>query len=474
MTQFNTNSDFSIFAGISPAFLANAISRGRWRYAPHLGIIDSALKELSFGQDKRIIINLPPRHGKSELVSKYFPFWYLGNFPDKKIILASYAADFAEYWGANVRELINEWGMGLYGISLSGRATGNLALADYGGGMISMGAGGQITGRGADLIIIDDPVKNDAEAHSVTYRDKLWDWFRSTLLTRLEPGASLVLIMTRWHNDDLASRILKHDIEHRWEQIKLPAVAGENDILGRKPGDALWKERYSRESLDSIKESIGSYWFSALYQQEPETENYGIFRREYFKYFDLKRDLIDYGGIYLHPDQYKMFSVVDLAISEKETADFTVVLTFALDRYNNAYILDIIRERVSGTRHLELLISVYKKWKPLKIGIESVQFQKSLARMALDRGLPVIELIPDKDKVSRAFPIAARMESGKVFFPRNAPWLAKFEEELLLFPGGRHDDQADALAYIMYFIGQDSGYNLVSGNPKNRMRVGLT
>ena len=251
----------------SPATFAEEVSNGRWRAMPHLQMIDRELVRASSREITKIMVNLPPRHGKSELISKYFPAWYLGNFPDQRVILTSYNSHFACMWGRQVRDILKLYGKDYFdiGISPTARAVDSFAIADAMGGMDSVGAGGSLTGRGADLMIIDDPVKSDKEANSKLIRENLWDWYRSTAFTRLEPNGIIVMIMTRWHEDDICGRILAE--EDDWNLIKLPAIAEENDPLGRAPGTALWEERFNLDALIMKRKVSGIYWFSAMYQQ---------------------------------------------------------------------------------------------------------------------------------------------------------------------------------------------------------------
>lgn len=196
---------------LSPAELANKISNNRWTKPKHIQYIDNMLVKIANSEIFRLIINMPPRHGKSELISKYFPFWYLGHFPDKRIILTSYEASFAQSWGRKVKELIEEFGEPIFKIKLnpSSRSAKSFDIKEHYGGMACAGAGGAITGKGADLIIIDDPVKNDKQAHSIVYRERIWDWFLATVYTRLEPEGAIIVVMTRWHEDDLCGRIIE-------------------------------------------------------------------------------------------------------------------------------------------------------------------------------------------------------------------------------------------------------------------------
>jgi len=412
---------------------------------------------------------MPPRHGKSELLSKYLPFWYLAHFPNKRIILSSYEATFAASLGKKVRDLLRDYGKEYFGLELdeSSRSTSSFLIKNYGGGMSTAGAGGPITGKGADLFIIDDPVKNDTEANSPTIRNKIWDWFLSTCYTRMEPNGTIIIIMTRWHQDDLVGRIMENDdISREWKQISLPAIAESDDILYRNIGEPLWEQRFDLEKLKSTKDMIGNYWFSALYQQHPTPKDGSIFQRTHFKYYFAE------GAFYYIKDNDRTLSVeinsldtfisIDLAVSVSELADYTVAVVASRTNTGQILIVDVKRKKMQASGHLDFIKELDLKYKPKIIGIESVQYQIALIESAIREGLPVVKLKADKDKISRSLPMAAKIERGIVYFNINAPWLAEFERELLEFPNGKHDDQVDSLAYIERLISPLSNFLPVS------------
>jgi hypothetical protein len=213
-----------------------------------------------------LAVFLPPLHGKSELVSKFFPAWFLGMHPDSRVILASYGADFASSWGRKARDLLVEHG-DIFGVNMdmNSSAKNSWDISGHRGGMNTGGVGSGLTGMGASLLIIDDPVKDAEHANSGRYREAAKDWYRSVAHTRLAPDGRVVLIQTKGHEDDLGSWIVRES-EEDWTIVNLPALAEENDLLGRKPGEALWPERFSRDWLDRKRLEIGEYWFAALYQ----------------------------------------------------------------------------------------------------------------------------------------------------------------------------------------------------------------
>ena len=252
-------------------------------------LVSEYLERLVRREIKRLIVEFPPRHGKSELISHWFPISYLETFPREHVILASYEADFAANWGRKCRNSIQE-NQDKLRLRLKKDTTAvNRWETMEGGGMVTAGVGGPITGRGADCLIIDDPVKNAEEAYSLTRRERIWDWWRSTAFSRLEPNGIVIIIMTRWHKDDLAGRLLK-EIEsgegEKWEIIKLPALAEKGDLLGRPEGVPLWPDRFGDSALKKIRVAIGSVFWASLYQQDPTDKEGGLFQRKWFTEID--------------------------------------------------------------------------------------------------------------------------------------------------------------------------------------------
>lgn len=300
---------------LSPASLALAVSPG-FQVPPHIELLDRAIVE-TVETGGRLLVAMPPRHGKSEMASRYTPAWYLGRFPSRRVILASYEADYAASWGRKARDLLEEHGRGLFGVGVrqDSHAANRWDIAGHPGGMTTAGVGGAITGRGADLLIIDDPVKSVEEAESDTYRDRAWDWWRGVALTRLEPGGAVILVMTRWHEDDLAGRILQEDGAN-WRVLCLPALADDtdDDPLGREPGEPLWPERYDAEALARRRQEMGSRLYEAEYQQAPTPASGSIFRREWFRYWrPLGEGAYDLGsGRVIHARECRRFATCDL------------------------------------------------------------------------------------------------------------------------------------------------------------------
>jgi len=461
----------------TPAWFAYFATEGKFRYPRHIRVLNKLLFDISSRKIKRLIVNMPPRHGKSELISRYYPVWYLGTFPSHRVILACYGASLAETFGRKVKNILTEFGGSIFNIQInpSSKSAKRFDLQKHEGGMDFVGADGAITGKGANLFIIDDPVKNDAESNSLNMREKLWDWFNATAMTRLEPDGILIIVMTRWHEDDLCGRIianneivtldeyLRNDCNlnnEPWILAKLSAIATEEDCLGRKKGDALWEKRYSEKQLKNIEKNSGSYRYAALYQQTPAPANGNIFKRNFFRYFTEDDDFY-----YLKPilqdfetkktvakSECPVYAVVDLAVTKKETSDYTVIIIFMLTGKKDILIREVIREKFEGSEHTGLIRNINEIWHPSIIGIESVQYQLSLIQTLREKGFAIKELKPEKDKFTRALTMKSRLEAGKIFLFEKALWLNDFEEELMMFPNAAHDDQVDAFAYISKMV----------------------
>lgn len=437
--------------------------RGAWQLAKHLELLCEKLEAVERGELLRLMVFMPPRHGKSEVVSKKFPAWFLGRNPDKEIIISSYSADLAYDFSRIARNTFREWGPKLWGLELAddSGAVGRWGIKGHRGGLVAAGVGGPITGRGAHVAIIDDPFKNYEEAASETIRAKVSNWYKSTLRTRLAPRGAIVLVMTRWHEKDLAGELTTAMEEggEYWEIIDLPALAKENDILGRQPNEPLWPERYPLSELQATKTALGSYLWSALYQQKPAPAAGNKFKRAWFRYFDIVDDQVvlytpgeGEGVKKFQLNQCWCFQTCDPAASTKTSADYFVLGTWLVTPHKDLLLRDIIRMRLEGPDQPKLFEQGYQRWRPKLQGVETKSMGITLFQDLRRKGLPVIDLKAETDKETRALPVMARMEAGTVYFLKNAPWLGNYEDELLMFPNGEHDDQVDVTSYAGIII----------------------
>jgi len=429
---------------MSPAEWAYIVSAGQWLPAKHLRIINTKLMEIAGGELTRLAVFLPPRHGKSELLSKYFPAWYLGHNPRERVILTSYESTFATSWGRKCRDLILRYGKSHFPdkieLSPDRSSASDWEIKGHGGGMITTGAGGAITGRGANLLIIDDPHKNAEEANSRTQRDNIWDWYTSTALTRLEPGGALILIQTRWHEDDLAGHILREaraEGGEQWEVISLPALAEPGDPLGRAPGQPLWPERFPVDELQKIKRVLGAYWWNALYQQRPVPPGGEVFKREWFH---IVKDW---------PRAGKKVRFWDQA-GTADGGDYTAGAFLCLHE-GRLYIVDMVRGQWSPhnvVENVKLTAALDGKEIPIRIEQEGGSSGKQTIHTYVTShliGYDARGIKPLLSKELRANPVSALAQAGNLFLVEG-PWNKAFIDEFTMFPRGENDDQVDAVS----------------------------
>lgn len=487
------------------------------RYVPswHHFLMADRLEMLERGEIHRLMMNLPPRHGKSEEVSIRFPAWFLGRNPNKYVIATSYSASLASDFGKKARNVVSSlefreifpeaqlseesaakldwslertlldrpcpkcgninWQKKAFGRAICrtcgalGEFAGSNTVGEYHGA----GIGGAVTGKGADLLIIDDPLKDRKQAQSPTYRKNIWDWYISTAITRLHKGGRVCVCQTRWHEDDLSGRLLlpqedDGDSEENWYLLSLPAIAEEDeewkiynpryqellntDTIYRSKGEALWETQYPQKKLMARRKRMTEYEWASLYQQRPQPDGGGLFKRENFRYAKLTNgvyELLDGQNVRrIHEKECTRFTTTDLGITDTAEADYTVIATWDLTRDNDLILRNVIRTQILGAEHINLLWQVYRTLSPRIIGIEKVQYQATLVQLGLKQGLPVKALKADGDKKTRALPAAAKMEGHKVFFVDSLAELPALENELIQFPG-RNDDFVDTLAYAV-------------------------
>lgn len=413
-----------------------------WQTPPHLGLINDLLLDAAAGVSPWLLLFAPPRHGKSVITSHYFPAWYLLTHPHRRVILASYEADFAAKWGRKVRDTVARWGP-LFGVRVrdDSKAANRWEIAGHGGGMETAGAGGALLGKGFDLGIIDDPTKNSAEALSPTHRGKLWDWFTSTFSTRAEPGAAVVVTQQRWHTEDLGGRLHRED-PGRWRLVSIPALAEPGDPLGRAPGEALWPERYPAAELEA-RRALAPAWFAAQYQQHPLDLDGGFFR-------GLER--IRFHDAAPLPQHFaRLVRAWDLAATEAQAGadpDWTVGVLLGRHRDGTFWILDVVRERV-GPRAVRQLIRQTAERDgrsvPVVVEREGGAAGKLVAHSIVTEdlaGWPARAVPARGGKGERAEPWASQIEAGNVAAVR-AGWNAPLLDEHRAFPSGAHDDTVD-------------------------------
>lgn len=421
--------------------MAHRLSKGDWKPQRHLNLISLALARAAYEGGKRLIITLPPRHGKSELISHWFPVWFLNRFPRKQVMLASYSENFATDWGRKVRNSIERHRDDLsVRLAPDSTAASNWKTTKE-GGMLAAGVEGGQTGRGADIFIIDDPIKNLKEAYSETTRQGIWDWYQSTSYTRLEPNASIVIIMTRWHEDDLVGRLMREQDRgaDQWQSINIPAIAEEDDLIGRAPGEALWPARYNVEHLARIKKAVGPMVWSALFRQQPTWAGYNLFPETAWKVYDFPPPTSSFRSI---------IQSWDLSFKDLKTSSYVVGQVWGF-RKAQAYLLHQVRGQMNFNQAVKAMRDVHAAW-PTATPILVEDKANGPAIMShLEneiRGLLPIE--PKGSKEARAAAVQPFVMAGNIWIPNpdRLPWVREFVIETRQFPRGKNDDQVDAFS----------------------------
>lgn len=429
----------------------------RYQHAPHLSELDRFLMDATRYAETggaegigHLMVEMPPRHGKTMTISRLYPTWHLGRNPDQRVILASYGASLAKKNSRYTRNVLRMTRYHeVFDVTLDPASSAAEAwdIEGHEGGLDAMGVGGGVTGKGGHIIIVDDPVKSREEAESETYRQKVYDWFNDDLYTRREPGAAVIVVMTRWHQDDLIGRLLRDD-EEVWTRVRFPAFAEDADGLGRTPGAALWPGRYDERALSEIQRRLGPYSWSALYQQNPVPSEGGVFKRDWFK-------LIPRGMV---PKLKQVARFWDLAMSSKTSADYSAGVLMGLGDDGMLYVLDVRRVQKEWGDVVPYVMSVaVEDGASVQIGVEEVGYMsRAVQELQRDarlhqhvvRGYPV-----DKDKLTRALPFAARAAAGLVCVVEGH-WTRDWLDEVCSFDKGAHDDQVDASSGAYGMLGR--------------------
>lgn len=430
----------------------------------------------------RLMLAMPPRHGKSELASRRFPAFVLGRFPDMSIIGASYSADLASRMNRDVqrimetaeyRELFPDttlWGKGIRTVASGAylRNSDIFEIVGYKGGYRSAGVGGGITGMGCDIAIVDDPFKSRAEADSPTVRRNVWEWFTSTLYTRLSPGGGIILINTRWHCDDLSGRLLeaaRKDEGDDWRVVNFPAIA-EVDEEHRKAGEALHPERYPLAQLLAIKKAIGTRDWEALYQQHPTPDGGNIFKKEWLRFY-TPADL---------PDRFdQMLLSWDMSFKDGDDTDYVVGQVWGR-KGADRFLLDQVRARMGFTDTLAAFRELAAKWPKATRKLVEDKANGPAVIDSLNHAIPgIIPVNPDGSKTARAYAVTTVFESGNVYIPAPAScaWAGDYIAELTQFPGATHDDQVDATTQALRDMERRPGLNINPSVLRNASGGGL-
>jgi predicted phage terminase large subunit-like protein len=444
---------------ISLSLFKAAVYRG-YEDAAHLRLLDDYLTQVTRYVETRgaegvgrLIIAMPPRHGKTLTVSRLYPIWHLGRNPSHRVMLVSYGQGLANKNSRSARNLLRSRAYGAIfpgtALARDSQSVMEWTIADTNneGGADALGMGGGATGKGAHLLVLDDPVKNREQAESQTYRDKVWDSYTDDLYTRLEPGGAVIVMATRWHQDDLTGRLLKREGD-KWQTLILPALAAEGDALGREVGAALWSDRYDEAALRDIARTQGEYSFAALYMQEPRPAEGGIIKRTWFE-----------------PRVRVVLPVVrsvrywDLAMSSRTGADYTVGLRLDAHANGEHTISDIVRGQVELHDLPRFITDVMLADGPEVVqGFEQAGYMtRAIQALAKDTRLArhvIRGYVAHADKVTRVLPFAARAALGVVKLAAR-DWADAYIEELTAFPYGEHDDQVDASSGAWEMINEE-------------------
>lgn len=440
-----------------PDTLAENWSEGHWKAAAHHEVTAFEIVQCATQPDGRLLIQEPPRHGKSELTSKWTPAWYLHLWPWKRVIVASYEASLASEWGAEVRNILIEHGYP-YGVEIAvdTRAKDGWKTLQ-GGGMWTAGVGGGLTGRGADLLIIDDPVKNWEEASSVVYRKRAMNWYLSVARTRLAPGGSVIIVQTRWHQDDLSGQLEaagKVDGD-KWKLLRLPAIAVEDEthvrgidregklrVWTRRKGEVLWPTAYPKTTIEATRATLGPVVFSALYQQTPSPAEGSILKRGWWRRWNGLPDPQERTGALIS---------VDSSFKGKTDSDFVVMQVWW--RYGaRKYLVEQIRDRMEYVVFKRSLRDLILKHPECRIILIEDSANGPAVISDLSQSLSgLVSRAARGSKESRAYAVSGDIESGNVYIPDVAVWsgVVDFIEEAAVFPNGANDDQVDAMTQAL-------------------------
>lgn len=446
----------------------------RYKVCAHHVLLAEALQEVAEGKNLRLIISMPPQHGKSELASRRFPAWFMGKFPFRNLMHGTYNQDFAEVFGDEVRSVMEQpefrQVFPKVGFKQGSRAKDHMVTSD-GGKLTFLGRGGAGTGKPADIFIIDDPIKDAKEAESATIRNDVWEWFTKVAFTRCHVLSAVVIIMTRWHEDDLVGRLTDHTNAHYNEEvasqytvINIPAEIEDEKLakaLGKKVGDALWEERFPLEHLRTAR-LMNPIGYSALYMGKPTPPEGAFYKRDMFRGYERKE----------LPENLRHYGTTDLAVSPEKNRDKSVILNWGLDENDDLWLLpDCYWEQKSADESVEQIWQFGKQYGWFTFWGEKGMIDRAIRpflqkRMTEEGVYFQIDAMPvTGNKGARSISMRGRCAQGKVHVPKFAPWWHAAQDQLLKFTGSgddREDDFCDAFA----LIGQALGSTITANKKK--------
>lgn len=444
----------------TPGELHQAISTGVVQ-TPALELVDRELVALVDSDEfDRLAVFMSPQEGKSERVSHAFPLWLLEQNPELRIAIVSYADEMARRHGAAIKldaqtfdGTDGELDLGIR-LREDTRAAGRWQIDGHAGGVYCVGIGGSLTGKPVDVLIIDDPVKDLEQAQSDAYRKRAMNFWRAVAVPRLAPGAKVVLVQTRFHESDMGGQLLAEEPD-RWKVVRIPAIAeSESDPLGREPGEPMVSARGQRD-WPAIRRSVGEYVWAALYQQRPAPAEGGLFKRNQIQHWTwseeptLGRKALLMNSRQVPLDTLWKFLTVDLAISKRTSADYTVAGVWGITLDGDLVLLDAIRSRIGEDEHFPNIQPLRARWDAGTVFVEAAQHGTTLVYSAGRAGVPIGKLEADSDKFTRALPASALANAGRLWFPSisAAPWVQDWLDEHAAFPNAAHDDTVDVTAY---------------------------
>lgn len=448
-----------------------------YQFNRHHRVIIEEVQPIVDGGQKNIMLFVPPRHGKSQLVSRHLPPFYFGKNPDKNIIFCSRTARLAMGMNRDVQRIMlsKEYAQVFPDSSFLTdkehlRNQYQFTIPGHGGKYICSGIGGQIVGFGADLGIVDDPIKSAKEAHSASFRESSWDWFRTEFFSRLEKGASLILCLTRWHEDDIAGRLLrlihKEGLTDQWRIISFPAIMDEKTKADdpRSLGEPLWPEKYDKKSLSEIKKMVGTYHWEALYQQRPSTPEGNIIKRAWFE----KTQYIPAGTVNFY---------IDGAYTKESRNDPTAIMAY-VKQGDFLYIkhVSVVRKEFPDLlRYLVEYVSAHGSIGSSRVYVEGKGPGQSIVQtLKKETNLRImVDKLPNESKPARVMAVSSFIEAGRVYL-LSGSWNERFIEEAASFPNGAHDDQVDCLSAVLRLSFLKTKMRILGGENIRSREVGTS
>ena len=444
-----------------------------WVHQEICDTLDKFIADVRARRAPRLIICMPPRSGKSEIVSRNFPAFAFGVNPDLQIIACSYSADLTSRFNRDVQRLTDndryrrvfpDTTLNSQNVKVSAkgsyiRTSDLFEIVNHKGAYRSTGVGGGITGQGAECLIIDDPFKDRAEADSATIREKVWDWYTSTAYTRLSDGGGVIVMATRWHQDDIIGRLVRNAEDgsgDKFTVINYPAIA-EHDEPHRKQGEALHPERFSLERLLSIQRTIGSRDWAALYQQRPVPKEGALFKLDNFKRYNEKSK----------PAQFDlMIGSWDMTFKDNKTNDFVVGQIWGR-KGADFYLIDEFRGQWDFVKTLDIFVNVAEKYHNVNAWLVEDKANGSAIISTLKKHISGIKPItPKESKIARAEAIGTYIESGNVYIPEQANYVNDLEFEIVNFPAVEHDDQIDSMTQALNYFREKAPLKISENNLK--------